>query len=391
MPFAYRLVDGRSLARDAGPLSQVDNAHNIPVSCTSQGGCRRDVRDLQRSACRVRGHHVCSQTKHLLFQDAFGALAVGAFAATGSAASCGRGRRARRPVATKGCRATRLAVPSPEVPPLDPVPELDGILKDSDMFQQDRVTWNRFCHGWSIAQLSAGYRYCFDDVICAHFAATWAPGARRLLDIGSGLGTIGLLWLGQQPRPFQPGACTLLEAQQVSVALCQETLRHNDLTSVVDLRHADLRDSATLAALGGGFDVVTLNPPYMIPGMGTLPQHSQRAHCRHELRGGLMEFCRAAADQLRPQGTLSIVHAAVRDSEVLEALVACDFAVRHRADIFARGGRKSVAFVCSLETPGSVASVADAVGSCSSETIEVQQLDGKWSEQWLALCSNLGL
>jgi len=41
------------------------------------------------------------------------------------------------------------------------------------------------------------------------------------LDLGSGIGSIGLAWLAQRGAGAR---CTLLEAQEVSVALCQRTL-----------------------------------------------------------------------------------------------------------------------------------------------------------------------
>jgi len=250
-----------------------------------------------------------------------------------------------------------------------------------------RVTMSRFCHGWSIAQLAEGYRYCFDDVLCAHLALSAAPRARRLLDLGSGVGSIGLLWLGQQPRPLRAGACTLLEAQAVSVALCRETLRSCGLEDAVDLRHGDLRDEAALAGLGGGFDVVTANPPYLPAGAGALPRHVQKAYCRHELRGGLLDFCRAAASQLAPGGRFCLVHAAHRAAEVLRTLTASGFTLRHRADILARGRRKSVALVCSLQQ-----TCADGTaGPATTEELEVQRQDGSWSEEWLALCRRVGL
>lgn len=69
----------------------------------------------------------------------------------------------------------------------------------------------------------------------------------------------------------------------------------------VDLRHGDLRDQTTLQvglsggawpwrqALGKDFDLVTANPPYLAVNSGNLPSNSQKAYCRHELRGGCLE------------------------------------------------------------------------------------------------------
>ncbi|CAK0908531.1 unnamed protein product [Prorocentrum cordatum] len=252
-----------------------------------------------------------------------------------------------------------------------------------------RVTESRFCHGWTLHQLADGYRYCADDVVCSHLAMEARPGARRLLELGSGVGTIGLLWLGQQPRPPPPGSCRLLEAQEVSVALCRRTLRRWGLEDSVDLRHGDLREPETVASLGTGFDLVVTNPPYMQPNVGALPRSSQKRHCRHELRGGLRDFCAAARAALAPgHGRLCLVHTASRDAEVSETLREFGFQILRRVGIFWRGSRKSVAFVAASGAPGGAATGGPGP---AEEAVEVQQADGAWSPQYRGICEQLGL
>ena len=46
-----------------------------------------------------------------------------------------------------------------------------------------------------IAQLKEGHRFSNDDAFCGFFAAEAAPDARRLLDLGSGVGSVGLITL----------------------------------------------------------------------------------------------------------------------------------------------------------------------------------------------------
>jgi len=259
----------------------------------------------------------------------------------------------------------------------------------------DKVTLSRLCRGWSISQLAGGYRYCGDDVICAHLAHKFAPGAKRMLDLGSGVGTIGLIWLAQQPRPFSEGQCSMLEAQAVSAALCRETLKRNGLEEAVQLHHGDLRDPASLLALGGGFDVVTANPPYMSDRIGALPQHTQRRHCRHEIRGGISEFVGAAASFMAPHGRFCIIHAAPRETEVCEALAASNFRALRRVDVLFRGLKKSVAFVCDAPA-GDPGTAPPGISRCDEQHVEVQTLevqmpDGAWHPEYIAMCESLGL
>eukprot|EP00930_Biecheleria_cincta_P024250 TRINITY_DN17372_c0_g1_i1.p1 TRINITY_DN17372_c0_g1~~TRINITY_DN17372_c0_g1_i1.p1 ORF type:complete len:343 (-),score=63.80 TRINITY_DN17372_c0_g1_i1:210-1238(-) len=257
---------------------------------------------------------------------------------------------------------------------------------DAKLLEGLNFTDSKFCNGWSISQLEDGYRYCGDDILCAHLASREAPNAKKMLDLGSGIGTIGLAWLAQQPRPFEAKSCTMLEAQNVSVALCKRTLKACNLEEAVDLRQGDLRDKVTLDSLGGPFDVVTANPPYFTDTCGVLPKHPQRAHCRHELRGGILEFCHAAASQVASDGRFCIIHAAPRIPEVLEALPMCNFSILRRVDLLFRGNCKSVALVCRPEAGAVVSRSTDLL----TEALNVQDHDGQWTPAWIDLCKGMG-
>lgn len=243
------------------------------------------------------------------------------------------------------------------------------------------MTKSRFCRGWSISQLREGYRYCADDILCAYLAWQADPKAQRLLDLGSGIGSIGLAWLAQQPRGAK---CTMLEAQEVSVQLCRQTLEALQVKAV-DLRHGDLRDPSTLQTLGTNFDLVTANPPYFTSTSGNLPKNSQKAYCRHELRGGVSEFCSAAAQLLSPNGSFCMVHASPRLTDVLTALERYHFTIQRRVDIFFRGNYKSVAVVCSPK------SASNGQQEAAAERLQVIEEDGSWSPGYLEICELMGL
>ena len=75
------------------------------------------------------------------------------------------------------------------------------------------------------------------------------------------------------------------------------------------------------------YDLVTANPPYILPGdrpdflplsfvqrwscpvARKLPAHSQRRYCYYELRGGPREFAQTASRSLSEEGKFCIVHA----------------------------------------------------------------------------------
>src|SRR6186997_923028 len=93
-----------------------------------------------------------------------------------------------------------------------------------------------------IFQLRRGHRFSTDDVLTAWYGTTWAPSAARVLDLGSGIGSVGMIaaWL-------LPGATFVtIEAQEDSVRLARKSAAYNGLESRYDIRRADFRDADAL-------------------------------------------------------------------------------------------------------------------------------------------------
>ncbi|KAJ1449572.1 hypothetical protein M885DRAFT_622413 [Pelagophyceae sp. CCMP2097] len=178
-----------------------------------------------------------------------------------------------------------------------------GVLEGVDGFEGAELTLDSLTPEWRVFQLKRGHRFSNDDKLASWRAADHAPHARRLLDLGSGIGSVGLgtLW-----RMNSPGATLqLVEAQAVSCALVRKSISANGLGSRVSLIEADLRGVSGLDE--GAFDIVTGSPPYFAPDAAVASEHSQKAHCRLELRGGLEEYCAAAARFVSPRGRFVFV------------------------------------------------------------------------------------
>ncbi|MBX3742821.1 MAG: hypothetical protein KF712_17690 [Akkermansiaceae bacterium] len=149
--------------------------------------------------------------------------------------------------------------------------------------------------GWLIAQRLKGHRHSADDVLTAWYALQSSPKVERHLDLGTGIGTVGLLTLwgmGEGAR------LTCVEAQEISYRLLQSNLRCNGLLGRVDHSLGDLRD----LALAEKFPLITGSPPYFPEGTGVVPQDSQKAHARFELRGDISDYAKAAVKHLAPGG-----------------------------------------------------------------------------------------
>lgn len=153
---------------------------------------------------------------------------------------------------------------------------------------------------WDVLQLAKGHRGSTDDRLTAWRAVAHRPEARSYLDLGAGVGTVGLTALWHLPQAH----LTALEAQEVSHELFKRTVEHNGLGDRVRAILGDMRDPSVL---DGSFELITGSPPYMPIGSGLLSPHSQKAHCRSELRGGLEVYCAAARRLLAPGGRFAYV------------------------------------------------------------------------------------
>ena len=147
-----------------------------------------------------------------------------------------------------------------------------------------------------IFQRKKGHRHSTDDLLTAWYALEKSPPVSRALDLGTGIGTVGLLVLAGMPEEMR---LTCIEAQDVSYRFLRENLRANGVESRVVAIHGDLRELA-LDPDEGRFPLVTGSPPYFDVAAGIVPADSQKAHARFELRGDVRDYARAAKRHLEP-------------------------------------------------------------------------------------------
>ncbi len=243
------------------------------------------------------------------------------------------------------------------------------------------VTLDKLIGTWTIHQLEKGHRFSTDDLVTAWRAARAVPGARRLLDLGCGIGSVGLSTLYQLP---DDATLVGVEAQEVSARLFRRTVEHLGLQDRVRVVHGDLRDPEVLPA-GSTFELVTGSPPYVPVGHGLPSAHPQRAHARIELRGGVFDYCAAARRYLAEGGRFAFVMAA-QDPRTEAAPAAHGLAVVERWDyVFARRREPHIAtLVCAR---------AEDVGDAPRREgrLVIRGPDGEWTEEYLAFRKEMGI
>jgi tRNA1Val (adenine37-N6)-methyltransferase len=184
-----------------------------------------------------------------------------------------------------------------------------------------------------IFQLRKGHRFSTDDVLTAWYGIAWAPSAARVLDLGSGIGSVGMIAAWRLPG----ARFVTVEAQEESVQLARKSAAYNGLQDRYDIRHADFRDEHALAA-DERFDLVLASPPYFPRGAGIEGDHAQKVACRFELRGDVGDYARVAAGHLQPGGFFACVFPEERREWLESAAGAAAFTVVRRRPVVFRQG-----------------------------------------------------
>ncbi|HTI98538.1 MAG TPA: methyltransferase [Dongiaceae bacterium] len=151
-------------------------------------------------------------------------------------------------------------------------------------------------------QLAKGHRFSTDDVLTAWYGTSWAPTAQTVLDLGSGLGTVGMIAAWRLPG----ARFVTVEAQPDSVRLARKSCAWNGLEARYEIREGDFRDPGVLPP-DEHFDLVLGSPPYFPPGSGVEGDHPQKVACRFELRGTVADYCTTAAAHLARGGLFACV------------------------------------------------------------------------------------
>jgi len=157
--------------------------------------------------------------------------------------------------------------------------------------------------GWMrIFQLRDGHRYSTDDLLAAWYGTQCCPSAARVLELGSGIGSVGMIAAWR----LQGAHFTTIEAQTESVRLAKKSIALNGLEQRFTLIAGDFREPSLLDR-EARFDLVLGSPPYFPIEAGVAPDHPQKVSCRFEMRGNISDYCAVAARHLGPGGVFACV------------------------------------------------------------------------------------
>jgi tRNA1Val (adenine37-N6)-methyltransferase len=249
-------------------------------------------------------------------------------------------------------------------------------------------TLDFLCGRFRIFQAERGHRYSTDDLLVAWWGVVSAPRVERLLDLGSGIGSVAMAAAWKLPG----ARVVTLEAQPFSLALARKSVRYNGLSDRFRLREGDLRDPGDLAG-EEPFDLVLGAPPYFEPGTATEARHPQAVPARITLRGAIGDYAAAARRNLAPGGLFAFVWPTARGAEADEALGRERLVLLRRRDVvFREGDRPLVALYAASrgeDFPGDL--------SCGREgfpvlepPLVVRRKDGRHTTAYAALRVSMG-
>jgi tRNA1(Val) A37 N6-methylase TrmN6 len=157
-----------------------------------------------------------------------------------------------------------------------------------------------------------GHRVGHDAILLA--AATGGHAGERAVDLGAGVGAVGLTLALRVPAL----KVTLVEIDHALCALAAGNARLNGLADRVDVLNADVEDADALSPLSA--DRVLMNPPFHDESRQNVSPDPRRRLAHSGAPGLLPRWITTAARLLKPQGVLTLIWRADALVDVQEAL-----------------------------------------------------------------------
>jgi tRNA1(Val) A37 N6-methylase TrmN6 len=160
-----------------------------------------------------------------------------------------------------------------------------------------------------LLQPARGYRVAIDAVLLA--AAVDAAPGQRILDLGAGVGAVGLCLAARL------AGCSVVGIE-LQAPLAELAERNANLNGMADRVRTVVHDLAQpLPADLGRFDHVVTNPPYLAAAVADPSPDPSKALATVESSADLARWLEVATAAAEPAGTLLIIHRSDRLDEIL--------------------------------------------------------------------------
>lgn len=197
--------------------------------------------------------------------------------------------------------------------------------------------------------------FCFgmDAVLLAAFAQEGLRKASRVLDLCSGNGVIPIL-MDARLRAFgkagdrsccsgeKEAVCRFwgIEINEDSVDMARRSAEYNRQSERIHFLHGDLKEASSLLP-SSSFDLVTVNPPYMLAGHGLTGKNEALTAARHEVLCTLDDVVRACCQMVRPGGKVCMVHRPFRLADIFRSMDRCSLEPKRMRLVYPMADRES--------------------------------------------------
>jgi len=244
--------------------------------------------------------------------------------------------------------------------------------------EQDE-TLDYLCGHWKLFQYVKGHRYSVDDVLTAWFGSVWCPTARRIADLGSGIGSVGLAAAWRCPG----AVLHTVEAQAMSARLARKSAAYNGVEERYTIHEGDLRDP-NLFMGEAPFDLVLGSPPYWPLGARSEAEHPQAIPARLEVRGTIADYAQTASTLLGPGGVFVCVFPLDQVERAQAAYRDAGLLLLQRQDvIFKEGETYGIALFAGMharDLPSQF--VGQAVLPVCPEPLVIRDLQGRYTSRF---------
>ncbi|MFS1510863.1 tRNA1(Val) (adenine(37)-N6)-methyltransferase [Chengkuizengella sp. SCS-71B] len=160
-----------------------------------------------------------------------------------------------------------------------------------------------------IIQSDKVFSFSMDAVLLGRFCSV--PIRGNILDLCSGNGVIPLLLSTRTKAQI-----TAVEIQKKLADMAARNIKMNDLSDQISIIQADLKLVHTQLGYGG-FDLVTVNPPYLPAYSGKQNENEFIANARHEILCTLEDVISACNKLVKSGGKVGLVHRASRLADII--------------------------------------------------------------------------
>ncbi|MCH5303224.1 MAG: methyltransferase [Ruminococcus sp.] len=156
------------------------------------------------------------------------------------------------------------------------------------------------------------FHFSTDTILLADFAAPRKNS--KAVDLGTGCGTIPLLWC-RNDRTLE---ITAVEIQPEACDMFARSVKHNALSNI-EIINTDLKMLKGVIPFGY-FDLVCCNPPYKLGGGGIKNPDTEKLLARHEESCTLDDIAKTAKNLLQFGGRFCMCQRPERLTDVLETM-----------------------------------------------------------------------